>query len=151
MVETTDGTLFAETRTWTCARRAAFEILPIEQMHDGRRVAVGFELNLYARLALDGDEGQRERDAAETHARLVALLRSVLTREHATARVEVSPRRGAAKLRPESGYRPEIALEARILRREETFLPLPTSTRQRLQPLEERLLDLGLRRGGWGA
>ena len=44
-----------------------------------------------------------------------------------------------------------MAVEGRILRREETFEPLDAGSRERLAPLEERLLALGLRRGGWGA
>jgi hypothetical protein len=70
-----------EARLRARARRAAFEVQPLVEAHDGQRVTVGFEVNLYAGLAT----------------------------EHPTARV------------------------------------------QKLQPLEDALLDLGLRRGGWGA
>lgn len=140
-----------EARLWARARRAAFEVQPLVEAHDGQRVTVGFEVNLYAGLATEGDAEERSRDAEETHARLVGLLESVLTAEHPTARVEIAPRRAGVKLRPEAGYRPEIVAEARIARRSETFEPLAGETRQKLQPLEDALLDLGLRRGGWGA
>ena len=139
------------TRAWARERRAAFEIQPLVEMHDGRRVAVGFELHLYAQLAMDGDAAARVADARDTHERLAAPPRSTLTAEHPAARVEISPSRAAAKLRPQAGYRPEMAVEGRILRREETFEPLDAGSRERLAPLEERLLALGLRRSGWGA
>ena len=51
------------TRAWARERRVAFEIQPLVEMHDGRRVAVGFELHLYAQLAMDGDAAARVADA----------------------------------------------------------------------------------------
>ena len=40
----------AATRVWARENRAAWELAPLVEMHEGRAVQVGFRLHLYARV-----------------------------------------------------------------------------------------------------
>ncbi len=133
----------AETQQWARATRASWELRPLVEMHEGRRVQVGFELDLYARLPdLSSQEEspmealwQRLREIAES---LPALLAT-------GARIEVEPFEAADRLRPETGFAPEVMLQARLFHAADYFAPVGEADRQQLKLLEGRLSALGLR------
>ncbi|HXY39691.1 MAG TPA: hypothetical protein VEQ10_08480, partial [Vicinamibacteria bacterium] len=113
----------AETQQWARANKACWELRPLVEMHEGQRVQVGFELDLYAQVgaslsasAEDRLEAlwQRLRDIAES---LPALLAP-------GARIEVEPFEAADRLRPETAFAPEVMLQARLIHASDYFAPV---------------------------
>ncbi len=136
----TDG----ETQQWARENKASWELTPLVEMHEGRRVQVGFELALYARVpdGLSPEEGgptealwERLRDIAES---LPAELG-----ERAT--IEVEPFEPADRLRPETNFAPEVMLKARLFHASDYFAAVDEADRRQVKPLEDRLSALGLR------
>jgi hypothetical protein len=134
-------------RTWAHDARAAFEIAPLFELERGQRVQLGFELDLYARIAggLAASEGEisalwdRLREVAES---LVGVL-------GADGRVEIAPFDMADRLRPETDFVPEVLLQARLYHGAEHVAAAPESGSGRIAPLEARLRELGLRPRSW--
>jgi len=135
----------AECRAWAAQVKAAWELTPLIEMERGQEVQVGFELSLYARVPGDvaADlEGQavlepiwdRLRDIAES---LVPLMGT-------DGRLEADPFDAAARLRPETGFAPEVLLSARLFHGSDLLAPAKSGDRERLKPLEDRLRELGL-------
>ncbi len=138
----------AETQQWARENKAAWELRPLVEMHEGQRLQVGFELDLYARVTADlsaSAEDQLEtlwrrlRDIAES-------LPAVLAKG---ARIEVEPFEAADRLRPETGFAPEVLLQARLFHASDYFAPVGDADRQQMKPLEDRLSALGLRQRSW--
>jgi hypothetical protein len=136
-----------EPSAWARAHKACFEIQPLIEVHDGKKVQVGFELSLYAQMDMKAPPGEAKQGHAETYRRLREMLESVVGPEHPVARLDIAPLRAAAKLRPETGFAPEIELSARVVRKHDTFEAVPAEARAGLGFLEDGLLALGIARG----
>ena len=135
---------------WARVHKACFEILPLIEMHKGEKVQVGFELSLFAQIPTDAPVAEGRQRSLEVCATLREILESLVGPEHATVRLEVGPVSPTEKLRPEAGYAPEVELSAQIVRRHETFEPVPQDSREVLAFLEAGLNALGLREGSAG-
>jgi hypothetical protein len=140
----------AETRVWAERHRAAWELTPREEMHRGQRRQVGFDLELYARMPAEIPPGA-EQDAAVVAIwdRLREIAESLIPEEPAGDRLEVEAFDVAGRLRPETNFEPEVLLSARIVHAADYFEPVSADDRKHLQPLEERLRELGLRHRVW--
>jgi hypothetical protein len=136
-----------ETAAWAKAQQACFETDPIVEMRGSEKVAVGFVLNLYAKLPMDVPPGEARRTAS---AGLWDRLRGILDQalEGGDAQVDVDPPKTAAVLRPENEMIPEVALRARI-RHKEAWKPLTAGEREGMSAFEKKLSALGLRAGHW--
>jgi hypothetical protein len=132
---------------WVRAHKASFEIHPLVELHKGEQVEVGFEINLFARMDRTVPAEEARQSNLAIHHTLREMLESLVGPEHPTARLEVGPLRTAATLRSKRDFAPEVELQARVIRRGETFAPVPEGARGRLAFLEDGLLALGLRRG----
>ncbi len=134
------------TRGWARERKAAWEVEPLFEMHGKDRVQVGYELDLYARLPAglsDEDDGSRLWD------RLREIAESLLPLLGENARMDLEPFEAADRLRSETGFAPEVLLQARLIHASDYFAPAGEPDRDRLQALEQRLAELGLRARSW--
>jgi hypothetical protein len=140
----------AECRTWAQQARAAWEVTPLIEMERGSQVQVGFELNLFARVPTDALPGSdREATFEGLWDRMREIAESLVTLAGSDARLEVDPFEAAARLRPETQFAPEILLSARLFHGADLLAPVRPGDRERLKPLEDRLHELGLKRGSW--
>ncbi len=133
----------AETQQWARANKASWELRPLVEMHEGQRVQVGFELELYARLPDLSSEEESPMEALWNRLREIAeSLPAVLAKG---ARIEVEPFEAADRLRPETGFAPEVMLQARLIHASDYFAPVGEADRQQVKPVEDRLSGLGFR------
>jgi hypothetical protein len=140
----------AETRVWAAENKAAWELMPLIEMHRGERVQVGYELDLYARVPTEvaaGEDGERAMEAIWD--RLREIAESLVPAGSTVTRIDVDPFEAADRLRPETQFAPEILLKARLFHASDYFAPVREDDRQRLKPLEDRLHELGLRARSW--
>jgi hypothetical protein len=139
-----------ETRAWAEKNRAAWEILPLVEMACGERRQLGYELNLYARIPTEiPPSAERRQKVAETWDRLREIAESLSGLGRGGEQIEVEPFDAGGRLRPENRFEPEVLLKARVVHPADYLAPVGADEREHLQPLEERLRDLGLRPGHW--
>ncbi|HVO11331.1 MAG TPA: hypothetical protein VMX54_11375 [Vicinamibacteria bacterium] len=136
-----------ETQQWARTTRASWELRPLVEMHEGQRVQVGFELELYARLPDLSSEEESPMEALWQ--RLCGIAESLPAVLAPGARIEVEPFEAADRLRPETGFAPEVMLQARLFHASDYFAPVGEADRQQVKPLEQRLSALGLRQRSW--
>jgi hypothetical protein len=140
----------ATTRAWAKKNRAAWELTPLVDMHEGRAVHVGYRLHLYARVPTEIPPSPERRAAViATWDRLREIADSLVALEPKGTDIEVGPYNAMERYRRENGFRPEVSLQARIVREKDYFETVDTNARARLRPLERRLRELGLRPGHW--
>lgn len=123
-----------------------FEVRPDEEIApDGRRVRVGFQVDLWAvneRLEIpDGEESRR------AYADLRAIAASSVPGDTADTRFEIEPFDAALYPAPEGHGREEVRLEVRILHRHETFAPIDRGEEVCLAEFRRRLVELGVKEG----
>ncbi len=140
----------AECRAWAAQSKAAWELSPLVEIERGREVQVGFELSLYARAPGDV-AAQLEHQAVVESVwdRLREIAESLLPLMGPDGRLDVDPFDVAARLRPETGFAPEVLLSARLFHGSDLLSPEKPGDRERLKPVEERLRELGLRNRTW--
>jgi hypothetical protein len=137
-------------RTWASQAKAAWEVTPLVEMERGRRVQVGFELTLYARIPSEAPPGEdREAVVLALWDRLRDIAESLLPLLGADGRLEVDPFEAAARLRPETQFAPEVMLTARLFHGSDLMAPVKEGDRERLRPLEQGLRELGLKPRSW--
>jgi hypothetical protein len=140
----------AECRSWAGQVKAAWELAPLIEMERGQEVQVGFELSLYARARGDvAADLERQSGVEEIWDRLREVAESLVSLVGPDGRLEVDPFDAAARLRPETGFAPEVLLSARLFHGSDLLIPVKPGDRERLKPLEDRLHELGLRNGSW--
>jgi hypothetical protein len=119
-------------------------------MERGEQVQVGFELELYARVPTEVPPSVERLTAVEAiWDRLRAIAESLLPLAGNDARLEVDPFDAAARLRPETQFAPEVLLSARLFHGPDLLAPIRPGDRERLQPVEDRLHELGLKARSW--
>jgi len=140
----------AVTSEWARQNKAAWEIEPLQELHKGETMQVGFELDLYARIPA-GLPPSDERQAAilALWDRLRDVAESLLPLIGEKARLDVEPVDAAGRLRPETQFAPEVLLKARLFQAQDYFQPLSVGAREGVKPLEDHLRDLGLRQRCW--
>jgi hypothetical protein len=137
------------TRAWAIEKKACWEIVPLVERHHGELMQVGFDLSLFARIP---DLPAGDERFAEVHAmwdRLREIADSLGGLLAGDGRIEVDPFEEAGRLRPETGFAPEIMLQARLFHSAEYFTPPSAADRARLRPIEQRLGELGLHAKAW--
>ena len=134
---------------WAHEHKAAWELLPLIEMHGHARVQIGFHLELYARLPEGLEPAERDRTLPELWDRLRDVAESLVPEAGADSRLEVEPFDAAGRLRPETGFAPEVLLAARLVHASDYFAPVDENDRRRLVPIEDRLRELGFRERSW--
>jgi uncharacterized protein YecE (DUF72 family) len=141
----------AEWQEWTRRHKVCWELKPLIDLHEGKKLQVGFEFNLFAQFPpeVKGPE-ERRKTFPEIHARLAELCHQVFPSEGTVARFELAPLESAVRLRPETEFAPELQRTVRVFHKQEYFQGVAGDSRERLAPLEGRLRALGLKAGAWG-
>ena len=136
-------------RGWIHDHRVSWELLPHFEIHDHRKIQIGFDLTLYAE---DPGALGREFDDAEGP-RIQEMLREIAHRvlppESATTHIISDPSQPAVRLRPETGFRTEIALNLEIVHRHEDFAEADAEERAQAGRVERELRSLGAHAGVW--
>lgn len=135
------------TRSWAKENKAAWEVEPLFETRGAQRVQVGYELDLYARLPAGLPTAERAFGALWD--RLREIAESLLPLVGPRARMELDPYDAAGRLRPETGFAPEVLLQARLFHAADGFAPADDQDRDRMRALEQRLTELGLRSRSW--
>ena len=141
----------AEWQEWARLHKACWEIGPLVDMHEGQKLQVGYEFNLFAQFPpeVKGPEARRQA-FPEIHARIKELCEQVFPSEASVARFELAPIETSVKLRPETEFAVELQRTVRVFHKQEYFQGVAGDSRQRLAPLEDRLKAFGLKPGSWG-
>lgn len=140
----------AEWREWAETHRACWEVMPLIEYHNGQNLQVGFEFNIFAQIPPSASTPEARREAFPgIAARLTELVGSAFPIEGGIARFEASRVETAVRMRPETGFAPELQITCRVFHKEDYFQKVVEGERQRLAPLEERLRTLGLQAKSW--
>jgi hypothetical protein len=140
----------ASCHAWAQQSKVAWEVTPLIEIEKGLQVQVGFELNLFAREPTDLPPGPERQAAVEgLWDRMREIAESLVPLAGPDARIEVDPYEAADRLRPETGFAPEVLLSARLFHGSDLLQPVEPGDRDRLKPLEERLHELGLKERSW--
>jgi hypothetical protein len=115
-----------------------YEVWPEWAMVDGRRVQIGFEVDLCAAARDEPDPSQFEQ--------LKELAASVLTGDQSTTDFEILPFDNSVHESPRRGFRPEVVLGVQILHKHGSEQPVDDCEQQCLRDLEHRLRKLGIPR-----
>lgn len=137
-------------REWTRTHHVSYQVQALQQSQGGQIVQVGFEIELAARLPNAPEEGESRRHA--TRAVLVTLTElatRVFPAQGDIARFELAPFQPVAQLRTETGFEPEVRRVVKVYHKEDAARSVADGERQQLGPFEQRLQDLGVRRGAW--
>lgn len=138
-------------REWARAHLACWEVMPLVELHEGRKVQVGFEFNIFAQFPTSVTNSDERREAFPIiRTKLEDLAAAVFPAEGAIARFEVAAVETAVRLRPETEFAPEMMLTVRVFHKREYFESVVAEDRHRLAPLEERLKAFGLKAKAWG-
>ena len=143
------GRSTAEWVEWARQRRVSFEIAPLTEMRGSEKLQVGFALSLYAEIPMDLPPGKERQEAGgRLKDELRACLEDAVPPAQRGASVQMEPPRTAV-LRPENELRPELSLTWRIFHADEYLKPVSAADRDELGTVEQRLHELGLKRGHW--
>jgi hypothetical protein len=125
-----------------------YERWPEYHYVDGKRIAVGFSLELYGiRDHGEAHLSPGDHESMETFEDLRKIAESVLPREEASTRHEVEPFDPSLYLDPRHPGRAEVALKVKIFHRLGFFHPVDEFEEQQLAEMERGLEELGVRRG----
>jgi hypothetical protein len=139
----------ARTRKWAKQAKASWEMAPLVEMNRGERVQVGFELELYARIPPEAAAAADEPTIDALWNSLREIAESLPACLGDDARIELEPFEPAGRLRPETGFAPEVLLKARLIHATDYFAPVDDAERRGAKQLEDRLSALGLRQRSW--
>lgn len=135
---------------WARAHQASFELTPLLESRQGKKIQVGVTLTLYALLPMEKDVGKERQSAAgEVWEGLHEIAQTLKPKEGSRARLEVEHPRFAAILRPENELKPEISLSARFFHGDDTFAEVTAEERDKLSLVTKHLTELGLKQGHW--
>ena len=141
----------AEWTDWSRIHKACWEVSPLVEQHDGRRIQVGFEFNIFAQFpATVTNSDERQAEFPKLRAQLEELAAAVFPAEGPVARFEIAPIETAVRLRAEAEFAPEMLLTVRVFHKQEYFQAVDASDRHKLAPLEDRLKAHGLKARSWG-
>jgi hypothetical protein len=129
-------------RAWVREHEVCGEVSPHFEVHEGRKLHVGYRLTLWARGCPRCGMDPGCECVPALHEGLERIAAQVLPAE-AQARIE--PFEVAFHLRPETSWAPEVELDAEVLRGE-TFEPPDEVERRYPARMRARLKSLGIER-----
>ena len=136
-------------RAWTCEHKACYEVRPLMHKRGDQLVQVGFEFEIAVRLLEKDEGGPREQATREVLGNLAYLTKRVFPVEGDIARFELAPFQPVAQLRKETGFQPEVRRVVQIYHKRDYLQSVADGDRQRLNPLERQLQELGVKAGSW--
>ena len=134
---------------WIREHRICWELSPLVEMADGRRLPVGYELRLFARhtAGVKADPGCHE--CASLYEKQKAVALSVLPREARPTTYEFEPFDASWHLRPETTWTPEVQLVLRIVHRGGYLQPIDPCESTCAKEIAAKLRELGAQEKVW--
>ncbi len=128
------------------ARQVCYEVWPDWAHVQGRRVQVGFEVDLCATCEARAPAGAREYERwVDTFDGLKHLAKSIMPPDCGEVEFELLPYDNAVHESLRRGFRPEVVLAIRIVRRCQ-LAPVNGCEERCLRQVENRLKELGIPR-----
>lgn len=131
--------------------RVCWEVWPEFAMVHGKRMQIGFELELSGAH----EPGVEHPSPGCEHCRrvflgLIEIAYWIQPRERRPSRYEVEPFQPALRYSQRRGYRPDVTLTIRILHREDALRPVDPCEDRCLAEMVQRLGEIGASQGSWG-
>jgi hypothetical protein len=123
------------------SHQACYEVWPDWALVNGRRVQVGFEVDLCATVAQPGDG-----PSVETYLELQQVAMFVLPHDPDEVEIDVMPFDNSLHESSWRNFRPETVLALRILHKHGFEQPVDDSEERCLRLIENALQQLGIRR-----
>lgn len=139
----------ATLRRWIRDHRVCWEVSSLQEVNQQGRVAVGYELHLFARHAAGVRANPGCSECRDLHEKLRAIAVFVLPREHRPTRYEIAPFDASFHLRPESEWVPEVQLTLEIVHRQGYLRPIDECELRCAREIEDRLHALGAPSRAW--
>jgi len=130
--------------------RVCYEVWPAYLMVEGKRVQVGFELELCGTHEHEGD--QFEPGCPQCHQTfddLQQIAEWVKPKKARASRYEIQPFDRALRETPKRGFRPEVVLSMKILHRHGFDQPVDECEEFCLKEMQTKLRELGVPEGSW--
>ena len=148
MVDTATELTDDQWRAWAREHAVRYEVRPLVYKNGDQLVQVGFEFEIAARLPGAAASGESRQDATRHLLRAMAqLAHRVFPTEGDVARFELAPFQPVAQLRRKTGLQPEVRRVVQVYHKENFWQSVGEGDRQRLDPLEQRLRELGVKTG----
>ena len=149
MADIATGMTDDDWRAWTQEHKACYEVRPLMHKQGDQLVQVGFEFEIAVCLPEKDQSGPREQTTWDVLGNLAYLTKRVFPVEGDIARFELAPFQPVAQLRKETGFQPEVRRVVQVYHKRKYFQTVAEADRQRLNPLEGQLQDLGVKAGSW--
>lgn len=134
---------------WIEEHRVCWELSPRFEVHEHRKIRVGFDLTLFARHPESWTDDPGCEQCFRHWETLKTIALAVLPRGAHPSRCEFSPFDASFHLRPETHWEPEVELSVAILHRDATFEDVDEDQRKVAAEIEEGLKRLGARPRVW--
>jgi len=132
--------------SWIALHRPLFEVWRFQHLVDGRRVQIGYELELTALCPRSGLRGACCEDVVIWE-RLAEVARKVAPDDDEELELEVEPYDASHRCGPDTSWAPAVRLTARVVHRERYFEEVDAQDRRTLGDIEDRLATLGIHAG----
>jgi len=140
------GATKATLESWIARHHPLFELWRLQQLVEGRRVQIGYELELTALCPRSGLSGACC-DDAEIWERLATVARRVAPEHDEELELEVEPFDASYRCGPDTSWAPAVRLIAQVVHRDRYFEAVDAEDRRILGDVEDRLAALGVHRG----
>jgi len=131
---------------WVDDHRPLFELWRLEQLVDGRRVQIGYQLELTALCPRRGSRGACCTDV-EIWERLSEVARKVAPEADDALELEIEPYDASHRCGPDTSWAPAVRLTAQVVHRDDYFGAVDAGDRRILAEVEGRLDALRVQRG----
>ena len=138
-------------RDWIREHKVCWELSPHVEVHEHRRVQVGFDLTLLARHPEALGDGPGCETCRQHYETLREIARAAVPKDGQRTRCQFDPFDVSVHLRPETRWTPEIELNVAILHRDATFADVDDDERRCAAQIQEELRRLGAQPGTWSS
>lgn len=134
---------------WVREYRVTWELGTFQELVERKPATVGFELRLFGQHGAHSGAMPGCRECVSLHERLCSIAFAAFPKEHRPTAYEVEPFDASFRVRPESGWIPEVQLTVRIVHRDGYLRPLDECEKRCAREIEEGLQRLGAHRKAW--
>ena len=136
-------------KEWIRQHKVCSELLPYFEMHESKKVQVGFELHLYAQHSPGVMANPGCKECQEVYKHLQQIARLALPQEFRPTRYEIEPFDASFHIRKETKMKSEVQLTMLIIHREGFFNPVDDCERRCLAEIQQKLKEIGVQSKIW--
>jgi hypothetical protein len=133
---------------WITEHRVCWELSPRVEVHEHKKIQVGYDLTLFARHPESWKDEPGCQHCLQHYETLKEIALQALPQTHAS-RCEFAPFDASFHLRPEANWEPEVQLDVAILHRDSTFADVDEDERTLAAAIEQGLKRLGAKPKAW--